>query len=93
MMCPRCQHENRAAAKFCEECGTPLWQPEGSTHPAPSYADLQRSLDVAAGERVFEVDCSGGTGTREIARCRQPPAPEYTQNIQGARNAATAKSG
>ena len=24
MTCPRCQHENRAAAKFCEECGNVL---------------------------------------------------------------------
>jgi class 3 adenylate cyclase/tetratricopeptide (TPR) repeat protein len=24
MNCPRCQHENRLSAKFCEECGAPL---------------------------------------------------------------------
>jgi Adenylate and Guanylate cyclase catalytic domain/Double zinc ribbon len=24
MKCPRCQHENRPAAKFCEECAAPL---------------------------------------------------------------------
>ena len=24
MKCPRCQHENRSAAKFCEECATPF---------------------------------------------------------------------
>jgi predicted amidophosphoribosyltransferase len=24
MKCPRCQHENRAGAKFCEQCATPL---------------------------------------------------------------------
>ena len=24
MKCPRCQHENQAAAKFCQECGAPL---------------------------------------------------------------------
>ena len=24
MTCPRCQHENRPQAKFCEECATPL---------------------------------------------------------------------
>ena len=23
MHCPRCQHENRPQAKFCEECGSP----------------------------------------------------------------------
>ena len=24
MKCPRCQHENEAGAKFCEECAAPL---------------------------------------------------------------------
>jgi hypothetical protein len=24
MKCPRCHHENRSGAKFCEECATPL---------------------------------------------------------------------
>jgi len=24
MTCPRCRHENRPQAKFCEECATPL---------------------------------------------------------------------
>src|SRR5687767_7158705 len=24
MRCPRCRHENRAAAKFCDECAEPL---------------------------------------------------------------------
>ena len=24
MRCPRCQHENQAGAKFCQECGTSL---------------------------------------------------------------------
>src|SRR5262245_30769346 len=24
MKCPKCRHENRPAAKFCEECGAPL---------------------------------------------------------------------
>jgi predicted amidophosphoribosyltransferase len=24
MNCPRCQHENRSGAKFCEECAAPL---------------------------------------------------------------------
>ena len=24
MKCPRCQHENRPTARFCEDCGNPL---------------------------------------------------------------------
>ena len=43
MKCPRCEHENRATAKFCEECAT-LLRRETSIQPAPSYADLQHSL-------------------------------------------------
>ena len=27
MKCPRCQHENRAQATFCEECASPLVLP------------------------------------------------------------------
>src|SRR5215471_2653782 len=30
--------------KFCGECGTPLQRPQGDAQPAPSYADVQRSL-------------------------------------------------
>src|SRR5215470_17872956 len=47
MTCPRCQHENRAPAKFCEECGAPLgWRGE-SAQATLSDADLQRSLTEA----------------------------------------------
>jgi len=59
MSCPRCQHENRAAAKFCEECGTLLHRLEGSAQPAPSPADLQRSLTEALEQQ---------TATSEILR-------------------------
>src|SRR5262245_56765213 len=59
MTCPRCQHENRVAAKFCEECGTPLQQPDANTQPAPSYADVQRSAIEALEQQ---------TATAEILR-------------------------
>src|SRR5215470_1327334 len=59
MTCPRCQHENRVAAKFCEECGTPLQQPAGNSPPAPSYADVQRSATEALEQQ---------TATAEILR-------------------------
>ncbi len=36
MRCPRCQHENRPQAKFCEECGSPF---KGASPTAPSDAD------------------------------------------------------
>ena len=40
MQCPRCQHENRPQARFCEECAGPL-------SPSPrSYADLKSEVDL-----------------------------------------------
>src|SRR5262249_26108301 len=59
MTCPRCQQENLPAMKFCGECGTPLKNPEGGAQPAPSYADLKRSLTEALEQQ---------TATGEILR-------------------------
>src|SRR5215831_5652866 len=59
MTCPRCQHENRAAAKFCEECSAPLLRLGGSAQPAPSYTDLQRVATEALDQQ---------TATAEILR-------------------------
>src|SRR5215470_11513705 len=47
MTCPWCQHENLPTMKFCGDCGMLLRQPEGGAQPAPSYADVQRSLTEA----------------------------------------------
>jgi class 3 adenylate cyclase len=40
MRCPRCQHENREGARFCEACGGPLTQtcPECGHRPRPGAA-------------------------------------------------------
>jgi class 3 adenylate cyclase/tetratricopeptide (TPR) repeat protein len=40
MRCPRCQHENREGARFCEACGGPLPQtcPECGHQPRPGAA-------------------------------------------------------
>ena len=42
MKCPRCQHENRPQAKYCEECASLL---DGATRTAPSYADLKTEVE------------------------------------------------
>ena len=42
MRCPRCQHENRPQAKFCEECASPF---NGASPTAPSYADLKTEVE------------------------------------------------
>ena len=45
MHCPRCQHENRPQAKFCEECASPL----NGVSPTPrSYADLKTEVESIA---------------------------------------------
>jgi hypothetical protein len=42
MHCPRCQHENRPQAKFCEECAGPL---TAASPTAQSDADLQGEVE------------------------------------------------
>jgi signal transduction histidine kinase len=58
MKCSRCQHENRAGAKFCEECATPL-QVRPDDPPALSYADVTSALTEALEQQ---------TATSEILR-------------------------
>jgi class 3 adenylate cyclase/tetratricopeptide (TPR) repeat protein len=50
MKCPRCQHENEADAKFCEECASPL---------ARLCANCNRQLSQAA---KFCPECAYPTG-------------------------------
>ena len=58
MRCPRCQHENRPQATFCEECATPLTaNPSGP--PALSYAEITSALSAALEQQ---------TATSEILR-------------------------
>jgi hypothetical protein len=40
MRCPRCQHENRPQAKFCEKCAGPL------SPTTQSYADLKTEVSL-----------------------------------------------
>jgi signal transduction histidine kinase len=59
MTCPRCQHKNRAPAKFCEECATPLKAASPGGPSAPSYADVTSALSAALEQQ---------TATSEILR-------------------------
>ena len=42
MHCPRCQHENRPQARFCEECASPFKEASPTTQ---SYADLKTEVE------------------------------------------------
>jgi GAF domain-containing protein len=58
MQCPRCQHENRPQAEFCEECGTPLTA-NPSAPPSRSHAEITGALSEALEQQ---------TATSEILR-------------------------
>jgi two-component system, NtrC family, sensor kinase len=63
MRCPRCQHENRPQAKFCEECGSPF---KGASPTAPSYADP--TSEVERLKRALTESLEQQTATAEILK-------------------------
>src|SRR5262249_36338590 len=62
MKCPRCQHENEASAKFCEECAAPM---------ARTCGNCGRQLSPTA---KFCPECAHPTGLTPAA----PSAPRFT---------------
>ena len=53
MICPQCHTENRAAAKFCDECGFRLPQPDAPDAPAASDKPSQQpEIDSATVDEV-----------------------------------------
>jgi two-component system, NtrC family, sensor kinase len=62
MPCPRCQHQNRPQAKFCEECATPLngahlHRPPGShADPTEKVDGLRRALSAALEQQTATSD-------------------------------------
>jgi hypothetical protein len=52
VICPACAAENRAGAKFCSECGTPLAQPCSSC--GSPYAVGQRFCDECGAAPLLE---------------------------------------
>lgn len=59
MKCPRCQHENEASAKFCEECAAPL---------ARGCSNCGRHLSLTAN---FCPECAHPTGVGPATRAAQ----------------------
>jgi two-component system, NtrC family, sensor kinase len=69
MHCPRCQHENRPQATFCETCGTPLTaNPSGP--PAPSYAELTSALSEGLERQQATAELLQ-TRNRELAETQE----------------------
>ena len=66
MRCPRCQHENRGGARFCEACGSPLTQacPACGHRPRPGAAFCDH-----CGARLIEPTSS----LPGESAARQPP--------------------
>src|SRR5262249_3927167 len=62
MNCPRCQHENEAGAKFCEECARPL---------ARVCTQCGRPLSPIA---KFCPECAHPTGSPPAGRFNAPQA-------------------
>ena len=63
MHCPRCQHENRPQAKFCDECASPL-KPASPT--APPGGDPKS--EVEGFKRALSEALEQQTATSEILR-------------------------
>jgi two-component system, NtrC family, sensor kinase len=63
MHCPRCQHENRPQAKFCEECAAPFFEASPTTQ---SYADLKTEVERL--NRALTDALERQTATADILR-------------------------
>src|SRR5262249_39790313 len=63
MKCPRCQHENRLAARFCEDCATPL---RGASPPTASNEHLKTAVETL--RRALTESLAQQTATSEILR-------------------------
>ncbi len=67
MTCPRCQHENRSGAKFCEECAAPLPRPCAScgAHLRAS-AKFCDECGTATGAAPVPTPAADADGTRKV---------------------------
>ena len=90
MHCPHCQHENSAAAKFCEECGTRLVRtcpgcghevsPRAKFCPACGAALTPQSQPLVSSSEFqvpsFPQPPTVVSSQLSVASSSQPPAPQ-----------------
>ena len=65
MRCPRCQHENRPQAKFCEDCASPFKEARSTTR---SSADLK--TEVESLRQALSQALEQQTATAELLQAR-----------------------
>jgi hypothetical protein len=91
MRCPRCQHENRPQARFCEECASPL-KPASPT----VQAGADPNSEVESLRRALTESLEQQTATAEILRvCSRGwrwPAPSSSRSTP-CRGSSHASSG
>ncbi|HWC05330.1 MAG TPA: GAF domain-containing protein [Methylomirabilota bacterium] len=63
MHCPRCQHENRPQAKFCEKCARPV-----SEVSSPTRADADTKAEVESLRQALTEALEQQTATADILR-------------------------
>ena len=89
MHCPRCQHENRPQAKFCEECASPFTEASSTTRsdadPKGEVESLRRALTEALEQQTATARSCGSS------RARRPTcSPCSTPSPRAPRGSASA---